>query len=280
MQETYHPPMPSAALGRTRKSSGIGFSLAHVRNFQWLAAIFLVIPLGHASADPVRWPGNAHFYDVVSAPGTISWEDAEAAANAAGGYLATITSRAENDFVFSLVNKPVYWHGYSGPWLGGYQSPATLQPNGNWRWVTGEEWSYTNWQAGQPNDSGGKSEDKLQFGFDSLVSVWNDIMSLDPTPAYRPIAYVVEWDRDPLAPALEARYLQNSSQIELCWNTRTNLFYQLLHCSTLNTNLWIPFSTTWIAGDGTKHCEVDALQPGSPYRFYRLLYTNAPPPPP
>ncbi len=192
MRATYQHPMPSTALRRTPKSSGIGFSLMHVRNLRWLAAILLVIPLGDASADPVQWSGNGHFYDVVSAPGTISWEDAEAAASAAGGYLATITSREENDFVFSLVNKPAYWHGYSGPWLGGYQSPATLQPTGNWRWVTGEAWAYTNWQAGQPNDSGGKEEDKLQFGFGTLVPTWNDIMSVDPVSSYRPVAYVVE----------------------------------------------------------------------------------------
>jgi hypothetical protein len=163
-----------------------------------------------------------------------------------GGYLAAIISLAENDFVSSLVNKASYWHGSSRPWLGGYQSPATQQPNANWRWVTGETWSYVNWQPGQPNDSGAKAEDKLQFGFAPFVSVWNDIMSLDPTPAYRPIAYVTEWDRDPLAPTLDIRRLQTSSQIELCWNTATNRFYQLLCSSTLNTNLWVPLSATLI----------------------------------
>src|ERR1035438_3846734 len=129
----------------------------------------LVIPLlitspGLASANPVSWSGNGHFYDVISVSGTISWEDANAAALAVGGYLATITSQAENDFAFLLVNNATYWHGSSGPWLGGYQSPATNQPDANWHWVTGEAWNYTNWQIGQPNDSGGKKRDKLQFG--------------------------------------------------------------------------------------------------------------------
>ena len=248
------------------------------RNPRWLATTLLIIPLGVASADPLRWSGNGHFYDVVFIAETISWEDASAAASAAGGYLATITSSAENDFVFSLVNKAAFWHGSSGPWLGGYQFPATLQPDANWGWVTGEAWSYTNWQAGQPNDSGGKAEDRLQFGFSPLVSVWNDIMSLDPTAAYRPIAYVLEWDRDPIAPTLVIRCLQASSQIELCWNTATNRSYQLLHSTTVSTNLWVPFSHTWIAGDGARHCETDALLPDSPARFYRLLCTNTPPP--
>jgi hypothetical protein len=113
-----------------------------------LAFTHLCLSVGLASADPVPWSGNGHYYRVVSVTGSITWEDANAAAIAAGGYLATITTKAENDFVFSLVNNPTYWNGYSGPWLGGYQSPATQQPTSNWRWVTGETWSYSNWQAG------------------------------------------------------------------------------------------------------------------------------------
>jgi hypothetical protein len=243
-----------------------------------LAASFLITLAGPAPAEPVQWPGNGHFYEVVSVPGTISWEDANTAAAAASGYLATITSPAENDFVFSLVNNPVYWHGFSGPWLGGYQDPATQQPSGNWRWVTGEPWTYTNWQAGQPNDSGGKAEDKLQFGFAYLEPVWNDIMSLDSTPAYRPIAYVLEWDHDPLVPALQVRRSQSPPELALCWQTAPNRFYQLLCSSVLNTNQWVPLSTNWIWGDGTIHCEIDLIDSISPTKFYRLLCTNAPPP--
>ena len=246
--------------------------------FTALATTLLITPTGLASADPVQWSANGHFYAVVSAAGTITWEDANAAATTAGGYLATITSQAENDFVFNLVNNPKWWHGSSGPWLGGYQYPATQQSNANWRWVTGEAWTYTNWQAGQPNDSGGKAEDKLQFGFAPSVSVWNDIMSVDPTPAYRPIAFVLEWARDPLASTLEARGSQISSQIDLCWQTATNRSYQLLFSSTLTTNQWAPLHTNWVSGDGTRHCETDAILSGSPIKFYRLLCTNAPPP--
>jgi len=216
----------------------------------------------------------------VSASGIISWEDANTAAAAAGGYLATITSAAENSFVFSLVNHAAFWHGYSGPWLGGYQSPATTEANANWRWVTSEAWIYTNWQAGQPNDSGGKAEDKLQFGFGTIAPTWNDIMSIDPTPAYRPIAYVIEWDFDPLVPILEIRLLPGTepSQVELCWQTRPNRWYQLLSVAAFAPNPWVPLNTNWVTGDGTRHCEVDAvLAGGSTNRFYRVLCTNAPP---
>jgi hypothetical protein len=124
----------------------------------------------------------------------------------------------------------MYWSGSSGPWLGGYQYPPTQQPNANWRWVTGETWSYTNWQTGQPNDSGGKVEDKLQFGFATLVSTWNDCQSINSTPSYRPIAYVIEWDRDPpriaTQPAALRLYTGKSAQFSVVAESSTDMFYR------------------------------------------------------
>src|ERR1035437_4592805 len=83
---------------------------------------------------PIQWTvasgGNGHYYDVLSAPAGITWDDASSGATALGGYLATITSDEENSFVFSLVNSPVYYiQGHTpggllralGPWLGGYR---------------------------------------------------------------------------------------------------------------------------------------------------------------
>lgn len=240
-----------------------------------MAMLLIVLP-SLALADAVRWPDNGHFYEAVSVTVPITWEEASAAATAAGGYLATITSQAENNFVFTLVNNAAYWHGSSGPWLGGYQFPATQTPSANWRWVTGEAWSYTNWQTGQPNDSGGKAEDKLQFGFAPLTSNWNDIMSVDPTSAYRPTAYVVEWNNDPLAPTLVIS-APASSEVALCWETAPNRYYQLQWSSVLSSNQWVPLFPAWTTGDGAGHCEIDTIAPGSPQKFYRLLCTNSPP---
>jgi len=129
-------------------------------------------------------------------------------------------------------------------------------------------------QTAQPNDGDGNPEDKLHFGFASRVSTWNDIMSVDPTPAYRPIAYVIEWDSDPLAPGLEVR----CSQVELCWQSATNRSFQLLYSSALTTNQWLPLTTNWVSGDGARHCETDSIPVGSPGNFYRLISTSDPPP--
>jgi len=134
--------------------------------------LMLALFPGIATAALTQWRiedgGNGHWYEAVFS-GEISWTDANGAATAAGGYLATITSEAENGFVYDLArDKPLLWYvtlgGRTlGPWLGGYQSPDNHAPNEDWHWVTGEPWGYTNWCAGEPNDYLGANENRLQF---------------------------------------------------------------------------------------------------------------------
>lgn len=38
---------------------------------------------------------------------------------------------------------------------GGYQEDGAQEPDGGWRWVTDEPWSFTNWEYGQPDKAGG-----------------------------------------------------------------------------------------------------------------------------
>jgi hypothetical protein len=69
-----------------------------------LLGALLFTGVGHA--DPVRYPTNGHYYEAVSVPEGISWEAANAAANASTfnamhGHLATITTLAENQFLTS-----------------------------------------------------------------------------------------------------------------------------------------------------------------------------------
>ena len=59
----------------------------------------ITAPVGY-----VQWAGNGHWYRAESAgPGGIDWTDAEARAEASGGYLAAINNEDENAFVYSLV---------------------------------------------------------------------------------------------------------------------------------------------------------------------------------
>lgn len=160
-------------------------------------------------ASPIQWTvgsgGNGHWYNVISVPGGISWTAANAAANAAGGNLATITSAAENAFIYNnLVNNPIYWNqepGGSdlGPWLGGYQTSDNGSQAGlNWAWVTAETWSYTNWHSGEPNNFTGVLENYLSFKCAPTPGCrsgqWNDLPDNISVFGTSVIAYVVEWN--------------------------------------------------------------------------------------
>lgn len=117
---------------------------------------------GHISWSPaalIPWAGNGHCYEYVPAPG-ITWGDALADAVSrthlgAQGYLATVTSQAENDFLAgAYASEPIV-----EAWLGGLQSVTggdatrSLEDEG-WQWISGEPWVYTNWAPNEPNDDG------------------------------------------------------------------------------------------------------------------------------
>lgn len=102
-------------------------------------------------------PATGHYYEYVRAPG-ICWADAQKAAAARsyqgmGGYLATITSAAETDFLKRFEGRS---------WFGASDEAV----EGEWRWKTGPEagqlfWrggpdgtavSYAKWSPGQPDN--------------------------------------------------------------------------------------------------------------------------------
>jgi hypothetical protein len=66
------------------------------------------------------------------------------------------------------------------------------------------------------------------------------------------------------------------SQVEVCWNTFSNMWCQLQYRSDLTTNQWVPFTTDWMLGDGFTHCTNDTVLANQPTRFYRVAITNAP----
>ncbi len=173
-----------------------------------LAVLATLAAAAHAK---VQWPENGHGYEAVlvwtpTDSVGITWDDAQAAAAARGGYLATITSPAENAFVYDLVDTPDFWFidgagNGQGPWLGGYQGPAGPEPAGDWHWVAGDGavWaSYLNWASGEPNNVSGNEHWLQLFGPGTLMSpLWNDIVNYDQVRGY-----VIEWVPEPATLAL------------------------------------------------------------------------------
>ena len=120
------------------------------------------------------FPANGHYYQVVRVEGGITWPEAKEAAenislNGVSRHLATITSREENDWVVENTD-----FGSGQLWIGGFQTTPNGGPESDWQWVTGESWSYTNWNEGEPNDAG---YDEIYLMFDGGGGTWNDDLS-------------------------------------------------------------------------------------------------------
>ena len=133
------------------------------------------------ASGPIQWSsaagGNDHWYEFVRSEG-VNWFQANAAATSSTymgmpGQLATILSVDENGFVYSLIDF-AFGTRKGSIWLGGVQAPGGIVPDGDWTWVTGEPWVYTNWSSGEPNDSSG-AEQYLTFDdFTDRNGTWND----------------------------------------------------------------------------------------------------------
>jgi hypothetical protein len=154
-----------------------------------------LVPFGEAF-----FTTNGHLYKFIS--GSINWNDAFTAAQTqtaygASGYLATITSSAENAFVSGRLT--------GDGWIGG----ADTAVEGVWRWMSGPEtginfWNgtgggssptYASWAGSEPNQSG--NEDCAQTYVAS--GNWNDL------PCTATVAgYVVEFGTDGNLPAVVA----------------------------------------------------------------------------
>jgi hypothetical protein len=113
------------------------------------AAVVTLFAASTAQAQQaVQWKvsdgGNGHWYRGIASPMTRSQATSLAAEQ--GGHLATITAAAENQFLADL-SLPSQG-GAISYWTGGIRASAGAGP---WNWITGEAWSYSNFDTSEPN---------------------------------------------------------------------------------------------------------------------------------
>lgn len=152
---------------------------------------------------------TGNYYRYITS-NNVTWTTAETEAgnssnelNGITGYLATITSEDEMDFVVDKIG------GSYAAWIGGTDRDV----EGEWRWRGGDEAGDLFWQGPgsedggsaqngyyhewcsteEPNDAGG--EDYLQIKFISGSACWNDLAnSGSGTPGNDPNGFVAEYD--------------------------------------------------------------------------------------
>lgn len=167
-----------------------------------LSMLLSLASLGVLAA-PVQWTtasgGNGHYYDyILSSTGAgFTWDGSATDAATRShlgmtGYMATVTSQAEQDFIFANVSAVTAW-------LGG----SDRAEEGVWRWMAGPEAGtvfyivgagvqpgFSYWAPGEPNDCC-SGEDDLQMSWDVDSGRWND----HGTPSF-PTAtwgYIIEY---------------------------------------------------------------------------------------
>jgi hypothetical protein len=67
-----------------------------------------------------------------------------------------------------------------------------------------------------------------------------------------------------------------ASQVEVCWNSISNLTYQVQYRSDLTANVWTSL-VDCVRSTGSTSCISDPVVLGQPKRFYRVALTNCVP---
>ena len=121
---------------------------------------------------------NGHYYYIYDIPEVITWDRAQEYCRERNGYLATLTTKEENAFAYSLLSSFNVTGAYFGLRDSGYN---------DWKWVNNEAFSYSNWAPGEPNSY---SEPYGMF-YEQYVETWNDGDFGNYTSEDR--AFICEW---------------------------------------------------------------------------------------
>jgi len=124
-------------------------------------------PLEHrrlmtAVLDSAVNPANGHTYKLLDA---ATWADAQAAARQLGGDLVTVNDADEQAWIWSTFSPSadLFWIGINDE-----------DRDGVFTWASGERVGYTNWSAGEPNDSYAAGEyHGTMWG--EQAGAWNDL---------------------------------------------------------------------------------------------------------
>lgn len=152
-----------------------------------MCSLFITTVSGQAIADSKRvlFEDNGHVYQRFD--GSVNWGVAKGSCETKKGHLVTITSEAENTFIYDTLLAAGSGAVGDRYLIGMYESPLY-----QWNWVTGESWNYTNWEGNQPDHGGFYGPQ----GYGSIHGErWDDYWFSDTYYRSNPYGYICEWSK-------------------------------------------------------------------------------------
>lgn len=130
---------------------------------------------------------NNHFYTIydfspIASAETNTWENAFEYCEGVNGYLATITTKEENDFLFEYMKEQGYNNAYFGLTDSSWE--------GHWEWKNGTDLEYTNWASNEPSGIDGANYAKLSTAHPD--GTWSDGMFSNSDN--NGTAFICEWE--------------------------------------------------------------------------------------
>lgn len=146
---------------------------------------------------------NGNTYQIVNE--AISWTDAKERCELMGGHLVTIADEGEQLFVESIIQE---YQDVDNFWTGGYLDKYS----GEWVWIDGTPFEYTNWDDGQPDFHQNEefyirltNKDIYYDTWIANMGKWNDCANeasgddnTGDAVGIQTLAFVCEWDNTSL----------------------------------------------------------------------------------
>lgn len=145
---------------------------------------------------------NNHWYCVILDDSVTDWGSAQQYCMNHNGYLATITSQEENEFIYNYLTSG---SGFDSAYFG----LTDKNIEGVWEWSNGEEVTYTNWHRNEPNGEN-SNEDYGMFYYKYPEGTWND-GDFDNRTINDAMVFICEWGEYQASSNISAEPIRTTS---------------------------------------------------------------------